>query len=126
MLYASNSVLKKETEIIDDLIVWINMFSWEENSCQTDAHMKFTISGINGSHLEERVDVWAINTRIIKQVVLNKASQFIDVYVIEDLSWSIEDVKDECGEPMKEICVYAEIHLAQPGCPFDGIYDEDE
>ena len=30
MLHASNSVLKKETEIIDDLIVWMNRFSWKE------------------------------------------------------------------------------------------------
>ena len=123
---ASNSILKSETEIIEDLLLWMNRFSWEENPCQTDAHMEFTISGISGSHLEERVDVWAINTRVSKQVVLNKASQFIDVHVIEALSWSIEDAKDECGEPMKEICVSAEIHLAQPGYPFDGVYDEDE
>ena len=30
MLYASNSVLKKETEIIDALIVWMNRFSWKD------------------------------------------------------------------------------------------------
>lgn len=120
----NNDHIKSEVEIVEDLLIWINSFSWEENDCQTDAQIGLTITGIAGCHLEERVDVSVINTRIIKRVVKRKASQFVDVHVIEGLSWRIEDVKDECGHPMKRICISAGIHLAEPGIPFDGIYGE--
>ena len=109
-----------EAKMIESLLVWINSFSWEENVRQTDAQMELTITGIAECHLEERVDVSAINTHIIKRVVKRKASQFVDVHVIEGLSWRIEDIKDECGHPMKQICISAGIHLAEPGMPFDG------
>ena len=122
----NNGCVGSEAEIIEDLLIRINRFSWEENDCQTDAQMELTITGIAGCHLEERVDVSAITMRIIKRVVKRKASQFADVHVIEELSWRIEDVKDECGHPMMRICISAGIHLAEPGMPFDSDYDEDD
>ncbi|MBQ6472317.1 MAG: hypothetical protein IJJ33_10060 [Victivallales bacterium] len=121
-----NQKEKTETEIIESLLLWIRSFSWEENDCQTDAEMDFVISGIAGCHLEERVDIAAIDARIIKKLVLAKAAQFADIHVIEELSWSIEDAQDECGVPMKTICVNAGIHLGEPGFPFDGDDDEEE
>ena len=72
------------------------------------------------------MNVSAINTQIVKEVVLTKAYQFIDVCVIEELAWDVGDAFDECGDAMKEICVNARIHLAKPGIPFDGIYDDDD
>ena len=113
-------------DIVDTLLNWIKSFSWEENDCQTDAEMEFTIGGIAGSHLEDMIDISLINTNIIKQVVLRKAEQFIDVHVIEELDWQIVDTTDEIGCPLKNIHVEASIHLAESGFPFDGIDESEE
>jgi hypothetical protein len=112
-------------DIINTLQHWIKSFSWEENDNQTDAEMEFTIGGIAGSHLEDMIDISLVNTKIIKQVVLRKAEQFIDVHVIEELNWEIVDSMDEVGCPLKNIHVQASIHLAESGFPFDDI-DESE
>ena len=120
-----NDYMKIEEDIINELMIWIKSFSWEENENQTDADMEFTISGIAGSHLENMIDISLVNTKIIKQVVLQKAEQFIDVHVIEELYWEIVDSTDEVGYPQKNIHVQASIHLAESGFPFDGI-DESE
>lgn len=112
-------------DIINTLQHWIKSFSWEENDNQTDAEMEFTVGGIAGSHLEDMIDISLVNTKIIKQVVLLKAEQFIDVHVIEELNWEIIDARDEAGCPLKNIHVQASIHLAESGFPFDGI-DESE
>ena len=116
---------KKQEEIINELLIWIKSFSWEENDSQTDAEMELTINGHAGSHIEEKIDITEINTEIIKQVVLYKVEQFIDVHVIEELDWQIIDSIDESGSLQKTIHIYAGIHLAESGFPFDGI-DESE
>ena len=121
-----NDYIRKQEDIVDTLSNWIKSFSWEENDCQTDAEMEFTIGGIAGSHIEDMIDISLINTNIIKQVVLRKAEQFIDVHVIEELDWQIVDTTDEIGCPLKNIHVEASIHLAESGFPFDGIDESEE
>ena len=39
---------KKQEEIINELLIWIKSFSWEENDSQTDAEMELTINGHAG------------------------------------------------------------------------------
>lgn len=111
--------VKNGEKIINDLLLWIKSFSWEEDDKRTDAVMDITIGGIAGSHIEDVADVSLINTKIVKQVVLRKAEQFTDVHVIEEMNWQIVDSLDEVGHCQKTIHIQAAIHLAEPGFHFD-------
>ena len=104
-----------EKEVVDKLLIWIRSFSWNENDEQTDAIMEFTVAGITDCHLDEIVDVDAINDCVVKQVVSIKAEQFVDVHTIEGLTWEIVGITDALGRSAESIQVHAHLRLVEDG-----------
>lgn len=107
-----NNLTSVQSEIADKLLRWIKSFSWVENEEQTDAVMRFSVAGISDWHLDAIVDINAINGHVVEQMVAVKAAQFIDVYKIDDITWTIDSMDDARGRHAEVLHVYAYLRLS--------------
>ena len=90
---------------------WIKDLEWHENDERTDAELKFTLEGMEGSFLKDKFAIGSLNDRIMWQAIRKVAHRFCDAVTVEEFGWELRDVEFASGVD-KAVDIWADIHLA--------------